>query len=141
MKKILIITLLLNLSACAPSFIRTYEGPEMNMDDIAIIRGIDGSYDARLHNYAKVEPNQTKKDLHYKNLNLFMRGRPGEIHSKPGTYIVTAHCQSGNRYAYPKTSVKAEAGMTYELQCQAVPEKPGRVRLVVLNSLKTLSSK
>jgi hypothetical protein len=130
MKGVFVALMAMVLSACAPTMVRTYDGPKKSVAEIAIIKGVEGDFKTGLSDYARFKPH-TK--LKYENFG----GIPGEAHMLPGIYVIKIYCYKGNRFAYPKLPIQAKAGMTYELRCEYVPDNKSKVRARIANHYAT----
>ena len=138
MKGIFVAILALALSACAPTLVRTYDGPEKKPTEIAVVKGVYGDFNIRLVDYATFKPGSK---LEFGPFNKAHTGNPVEAHMLPGLYVIKAYCFSGYSYAYPKTPIQVKAGRSYELQCLYVDNDRSKVRVKMTREYSTPPAK
>lgn len=132
MKKLFVTLLVLGLSACGWSMVRTYDGPEKAVTDIAIVKGINGEdFYTRFDSYAKFKKGEKLK------FTDFNGGDAKYAQMLPGMYVFKVYCFEGKKYAFPKLPLVAQAGMTYEVECRFVPGSSLKVQAKVIKQYTT----
>jgi hypothetical protein len=139
MKHLAALCTLFALTGCV-GVVKTYSG-ERNIEQIAIIKGGDlefagNRYLTFLASYAPIVEGN-KPESH--SVGNSFTGYPREIHIEPGKYLVMTKCHIANQYAFPAVAIEAEAGMTYEIKCEPIPDQLSRVRAKVTGSQKSRS--
>lgn len=129
------------LSGCV-GVVKTYSG-EKSIDQIAIIKGgnlefAGNRYHTFLVSYAPIVKGEKAK---FQNVGDSFIGYPREIHIEPGRYLVMTKCYIANQYAFPAVEFEAAGGMTYEIQCEPIPDELSRVRARVTGSEKSRAPK
>jgi hypothetical protein len=127
---IISVSVALLMAGCAPPMPvvkETFYGQPRALDSIAIIkRSLEkAEFQATLSQYA---PPPTWVALKTLDPNTV------ELRVDPGEYVVVLHCTSGSTYADPRTTIKARAGMTYEVACERNTFTGNEVRAKVSNT-------
>lgn len=129
------------LSGCV-GVVKTYSG-EKSIEQIAIIKGgtlefAGNRYHTFLVSYAPIVKGD--KPI-FQNVGDSFIGYPREIHVEPGKYLIMTKCYITNQYAFPSVAIETLGGMTYEIQCEPIPDELSRVRARVTGSEKSRPQK
>jgi hypothetical protein len=119
MNRFLILIYCTLLSSCASNVSKTYTDKDIPDSKISIIKGVnDSTYKALFYSiYGKTLEGASVK----KAVGGPFIGYPSEIRALPGVYYINAYCTSGYVYSYPAFDISVEAGKTYLIGCESVP--------------------
>jgi hypothetical protein len=137
MKRIsLIASFITSLSAAGcvttDAVVQGYSGSTRPIADVGVIKGNEGPPSTRLRGYTTV----AKGISSYENFSTSST-LAWEAHMLPDTYLISARCDLGDKFALPDILLKITAGMTYEVQCEVLPKEVNKVRIALSSQYRT----